>query len=309
MHGSIYRLFCRAAFVLATAMAFYGQACAAQATHHTAEDMYHLYMATPTNCGDNHRPAFLCSGIIIRSAKSGATWNVWDMSPLDLQVNGVSFSYIRQDVKTKDIADGGNTSGFTLLPAQGPYSSPTPKHVMQVLCAFPQDGWTNERNLFGCGTSQYGATSGECQEQGIMTAAQWVAHYNAVPKGDNSALWQCGFDVHSGSSYDTADAFMQMIQARLLLGVSTIFDTLNELRIATWKGVSPADLPIQSFFYVVGEEGGTGQGVVDAKVSQKNYFAATGIFVPVVQISVPATPSENMDFHILPGDQAVPFPN
>lgn len=44
-------------------------------SQHTAEDMYHLYMDTSKDCGSNGRPAFLCTGIIIRAALSGATWN------------------------------------------------------------------------------------------------------------------------------------------------------------------------------------------------------------------------------------------
>src|SRR5690349_4931816 len=78
------------------------QAQAAEPSHHTGEDMYNLYMNTAKDCGASDRPAFLCTGIIIRAATSGATWNSWDISPADAKSNGVSFSFLRKDIPFSD---------------------------------------------------------------------------------------------------------------------------------------------------------------------------------------------------------------
>jgi hypothetical protein len=318
------RLFRDAVLLLIAGMALCLQARAAATAPHTAQDMYNQYMSTPTNCGDSRRPAFLCSGIIVRVAYSGMTKDArplpfysWNLSPTDLKLKAVSFSYFRKDVTWNDFHGGhvgnadGSASGFTLLPLDGPYAAPANKHVMQVLCSFPLDGWTDERILYGCGvTSAYGTQStGECQPQNIMTAEQWVADWKATPKGENPNQYQCGFDVHTGSTYNTVDAFNQSLRARAVLDPATQeFKQHNELRIASWDGVPAADLPIQSFFYTVPAGQTTGSGLTDAQYNQFVYYKNTGIFIPVVQILVPAKFGDDFDFHVLPGDQLAPMP-
>jgi hypothetical protein len=319
------RLFRQVLLALLASIAFCLQAQAAAPTPHTARDMWNMYMSTPTDCGDSRRPAFLCSGIIIRVAYSGVTKDArplpyysWDLSPNDLKSGGASFSYLRKDVVWNDLkgqysnnADG-SVSGFTLYPLMGTYAQPAGKYVMQVLCSFPLDGWTYERDaLHGCGaTTKYGSQpTGECQPQGIMTAEQWVAHYKATPKGENDKEYQCGFDVHTGSQYNTVDAFNQSLRARAVLDPATHeFTQHNELRIASWNNAPVANLPIQSFFYAVPAGQATSQALTDAKFNQQVYYQNTGIFIPIVQVSIPAKYGDDYDFHVLPGDQAVPFP-
>jgi hypothetical protein len=47
---------------------------------HTASDMSHLYRDTPKDCGGATRPAFLCSGIILRVTRPG-DYHAWEPSP------------------------------------------------------------------------------------------------------------------------------------------------------------------------------------------------------------------------------------
>lgn len=287
----------------------------ASVSRHTASDMMRLYEDTSVNCGaenskpGDQRPAFLCSGIIIRTAVPGNTWNVWDVSPEDEKSGGVSFSYLRRDVKVGELG-GVNASGFTIFPLYGAYNAPVKKHVMQVMCSFVVDGWSNFRDLNGCGETSVGVRSRECQDQGITTADEWVSSYMAAPQGSNAALWQCAWDVHTHSKYLTGQAFYESIKARTLLRQRSggwVFRDRNELRVEKWSGVAPADLPIQSFFYV-DAEGGTGAGLFYAQVSQKRYKDLTGIFIPIVRVRVPRAENEDYDFHVRPEDQAIPFP-
>jgi len=120
--------------------------------------------------------------------------------------------------------------------------------------------------------------------------------------------WQCGFDVHAGSQYNTADAFMQFIKARNQLGPVANFDMDVELRIASWQDVPLEQLPIQSFFYAVSKGGSNAKGLADARLNQKAYFDQTKIFVPIVQIVAPGTVRDLYDFRVFASDQAVPFP-
>ncbi|RII99409.1 hypothetical protein DXK93_30690 [Achromobacter sp. K91] len=89
------------------------------------------------------------------------------------------------------------------------------------------------------------------------------------------------------------------------------FQNRNELRIEDWPaGTDPRAIPIQSFYYVVGNAAGR----ADAQKSQLVYHQKTGIAVPVVQISVPTMrvysvpyndPRILFTFKQLPSDQVI----
>lgn len=99
------------------------------------------------------------------------------------------------------------------------------------------------------------------------------------------------------------------IYARTLLGNDKLFTNHNELRAATWDNVAPADLPIQSFWYGIAKGGSNAGGLAEAPKNQKAYLGKTNIFVPVVQITLPAMVNDFYDFKAVASDQAVPFPD
>jgi hypothetical protein len=284
------------------------------ATAHTASDMTSLYYDdnNTQSCGKLNgitMPAYFCSGIIIRAAAPGPGYNSWNPSPEDEQVGGVSFSYIRKDSKFGSFV-AGKSSGFTLYPVAGPYvyRGSQRKNVLKVECAFPLDGWTDDRGApIGCGKPKNepdgGAAGQMCQQQGITTAQQWMAHFQASTYS-NPKLYQCGFDMSLTTNAQPAAAFMQMIAAMKLLG-NTAFEDHNELRIAVWDKSWNKQLPIQSFFYV-GEQ--NSQGWTNARTDQKAYYAQTGEFVPVIKIKPPADSTEDFSFHFYADDQAVQPP-
>lgn len=287
---------------IATAKAPESAKAAIAASHHTGRDMWELYADTVQDCGGSGRPAFLCSGIMIRVATPGSTWNVWDLSPDDRRSNGVSFSYIRRDSKFSDLGE----SGYTVFPLFGQYASPTKKHTMQVLCAFPRDAWSNWRGLSGCGASQrFPNESGMCQEQGIHTAQQWIAHYRNAPS--QPWFYQCAFDERMHSNEQTAYSFQQALYAQQLMGTD-FFNERNELRISidNWPA-NPADLPIQSFFYRI-DSRNPGLGLMNSQTSQRNYYQQTGLFVPIIRITVPTDPTQDFEFNFIATDQVVTPP-
>jgi hypothetical protein len=268
---------------------------------HTALDMYHLYHDTAHDCGGATRPAFLCSGIIIRATKPGAGYYSWQPSPNSVKSGGVSFSYIRADSKFDSFVHG-EANGFTLYPVLGDLRAPAAKKDLDVLCAFPIDGWTDYRADAGCGADQtFPKQSVACQSQGIQTADQWIAHYKAAPS--QPYYYECGFDVSDHSKNATAEAFYQNLQAMKLLG-STSFHQQNELRVATWPTTWAKELPIQSFWYV-----GGGQALANAQKDQKDYYNVAKEFVPIIQMTVPTSPTQDFDFHFNAKDQAVPIPS
>jgi hypothetical protein len=272
----------------------------AAAQPQTARDMSHLYHDTVHDCGGATQPAFLCSGIILRATKPGAGYYSWQPSPASQQSLGVSFSYIRADAKFDTFVHG-EANGFTLYPIQGNLRAPAAKQALKVLCAFPLDAWTDYRADQGCGgDATFPRQSVPCQQQNILTAEQWIAHYKAAPS--QPYYYQCGFDVGDRSPA-TAQAFYQNLRAMKMLG-TTSFNQQNELRLLTWPKGWAKELPIQSFFYV-----GGGQALANARKDQTDYYNVTHEFVPVIQMTVPRKPAEDFDFHFNPQDQAVPSPS
>lgn len=284
-------------------------AARAAAAPQTASDMTALYYSTPTNCASAGGtqpdvPAYLCSGLLLRYTTPG-NYHSWSPSPTDESVGGVSFIYVRSDVKTNWFM---TPNGFSIYPVLGPYryQGSTQKKRLNVVCAFPLDGGTSHRGLpSGCAQSAVGVPGPMCQGMGIYTADQWVANYQKTSE-------RCGFDVRTGASVakvsrediDAADAFMQMIYAVGKLGAFGFSDH-TEIRIAAWPETWNAEVPIQSFWYTGAYKG---TGWTNARNDQTDYYNTTGEFVPVIKMKAPATSSEDYTFHYYADDQAVPVP-
>lgn len=291
---------------------------AAASSVHTAQDMGNLYYDTGKDCGGDTVPAFLCSGVIIRETArpaAGQSYYFWQPSPTSLQEGAVSFSYIRHDARFDKFKSSGS-HGYTLYPLLGKYryGGADRKIKLDVLCAFPLDGWTDDRTDKGCGPDTvYLQDSRPCQGQGITTAQQWFALYNG--KGEINPAdgrYQCGFDVSEGSRYgNTAQAFYATIQIRNLLK-DIAFAEQDELRLTAWTAdIDPSVMPIQSLFYLVANsDDNGGQGLIDAQLDQKDYYTVThGGFIPIIRITVPQSSSGDFDFHFVAGDQAVSIPS
>jgi len=286
-----------------------------------------------SNDPDLDRPAFMCSGILIRTATNDPNnrFFVWDLAPsstagtgaLHTGQGGVSFSWIRKDITFRDLGN----SGYTLYPSRGPYAlKASGKITPKVLCGFPMDGWTNYRADAGCGpgintqANNAPIAGGRvCQDENILQGVtQWVDHYENPPAGTPQYFWQCGFDLYTSAKrpggLKNGQAFQQWMYARgrmEQIDGDRTFQNRNELRIEDWPaGTDPRAIPIQSFYYVVGNAAGR----ADAQKSQLVYHQKTGIAVPVVQISVPTMrvysvpyndPRILFTFKQLPSDQVI----
>lgn len=136
----------------------------------TAEQLQNNYDATPAHCQGNAVPAHACSGVLLRSTKPSPLYHSWHHSQNSKDKGGVSFSYLRSDIPTTRLAADGR-SGFTLYPL---LQRPKDSLRYEMLCAWPTDGDTWERDNRGCGDNrQTAATEAACHEQGVLTAEQW----------------------------------------------------------------------------------------------------------------------------------------
>lgn len=257
----------------------------------TASDLTKQYNNTSRNCGSANKPAFLCSGVLLRGTVPSTGYHSWEPSPVSIQSGGVSFSYLRKDVKFKKLAYG-YKNGLIFYPHN---TTPHGKVESEVLCSFPMDADSFNRNSNGCGAhNKYPSISKACQSLGVRTAGAWKNHYTA--SSTDPHLRQCGFDVRENVN-SNADYFYESIKARSLISTEA-FTEQNELRLTTWRQGIGEKLPIQAFFYV-------NNGLSYAQYDQRDYYKQTNIFIPIIKITLPNSLSEDVKFNYIASDQAI----
>jgi hypothetical protein len=250
---------------------------------HTAADLTARYYDTKRDCGSSTRPAFLCSGVLIRGTRYSTAYHSWDPSPTSLKDGGISFSYLRKDSKFDKLAFGYN-NGVIFYPIFG---APKGKMDPEYICAFPLDG--------GDPYTQ------PCQSWGVLTGAEWYTGFtNGAFKG--SGFLACGFTVddHKNPKGGTANGFSAVIDAMKLLGQKSFTDQ-NEIRANTWTAGQGKVLPIEAFFYIK-------DGLPNARNDQIDFQRTTGLWVPVIRLTLPATMNDEAKFNYIDADQAMPPP-
>ncbi|UVK89381.1 hypothetical protein LOY52_04745 [Pseudomonas sp. B21-051] len=250
-----------------------------QEGHATAAALAARYADTRRDCGSASTPAFLCSGILFRGTIHSPLYHFWNPSPIAAQKGGVSFSFLRRDSQFRQI-DSTYDHGFVFYPI---LSMPPDKRRIEILCVFPIDGATFDRDNPGCGAHRaYPQQSRRCQSQGITTAEQWLAH--VVRPGVAQSYYQCSFDVRDQMNVAAADAFYQAIRV-MTLHRDVAFHSRNEMMLATWPQDIPAQLPIQALYYV-------GNGLPAAQYDQQDFYDRSGVMLPIIRIRLPATPAD-----------------
>lgn len=276
-----------------------------EAKANVADDLNANYNKIINNCGGTDKPSYECSGNIIRLT-TRSTYHVWDPSPTSIKTGGVSFTYLRKDIKV-NIFFQSRTSGILYYPSM---LKPSSKKKAEVKCSFPTDGFTSNGRADGCGATPGFSGSGPCQDQGIYTADSWYTHFMSVIQNSNIPYQhQCSFTMSSGTP-NTAAIFDENLNAiRKVYRMDNDglnHASYNELLVKTWptdtsgKIANAEQLPIQAFFYMVREKN---SGLEDARYYQQDYFKQTGILVPVVQVN--AQDPANISFSYQDADQQV----
>lgn len=257
-----------------------------QASANTAQDLIANYNKIVTNCGSNDKPAYLCSGNLIRFTSPSTSYHVWDPSYQSYTKKGIPFMYIRRDIPI-DKAFQNKTLGLIYYPSM---IVPKAKVGADVRCVFPVDAWTDGR-VYRCDEHYtYPVVSKACQDQGIYTATAWINHFSSIPdNGSDRLRHQCGFDL-SNSRLDKANTFNEALTAQKILQKTRGSYSYNELLVnvasltANNLVAEPAKLPIQTFFYMINDQGQS--GLNDARYYQKDYFEQTGLVVPIVKATL-----------------------
>lgn len=248
-----------------------------------AENLYGNYNKTYPTCNNGSLPAYNCSGIELRGTDHSSSYFAWNPSPASVTSGGVSFSYLRADSKYSKLAYGYD-NGFFVYPNN---NKPEGKIALDVLCSFPIDAATGNREDAGCGMTYGHSESIQCQLQGINDADGWYNHYVQYNRSHAS---QCGFGL-TDKYANVPDAFHQTLLSMAKISSESINEQ-NELRIATWQQDIPTKLPIQAFFYL------NTSGLADAQADQVDFYNQTnGMFVPVIKLTLPTSESGHATFY------------
>ncbi|MBC3375455.1 halovibrin HvnA [Pseudomonas sp. SWRI92] len=260
-----------------------------------AAELERRYRDTRDDCGAASKPAFLCSGIILRGTEASTSFDAWNPSPISVANGGVSFTYLRSDYKVKRLAYTYD-SGFIFHPI---LSNPPGKLFVEILCFFPVDGDSNGRSDGGCGAhKEYPTTSRSCEEQSpvIDTAAKWQAKY--IASGNARAKSMCSFNVRDSTNTASAPRFLEGMRAGRLISPDA-FNTPNDMKLKTWAQNIPLQLPIEAFFYT------KPTGLAGAQFYQQRFRALTGITVPIISIPLPQTLEQSATFTYRVADQTL----
>jgi len=246
------------------------------------------------DCGADSKPAFLCSGVIIRAAEEQQFW-----VPLkkNIDAGAISASYLRIDSKFKTLVYRRN-SGFTLYPI---FANPSKNARYEVLCSFPNDGGTDNRADRGCADHvQTPTVENYCDQIGVRSGKDWIARFPA-DKVKYSEI--CAFDVRDRRDAHAGPAFRASLDARNY-GGETLFPVDNELRIGTWGNNPPYDPPVESTFYTTPPTSST-SGLENARANQIEWWLAAKRYLPLVKLDLPQKITENPRFSFDPADQAI----
>jgi hypothetical protein len=227
-----------------------------------------------------------CSGVILRMAKPGGGYEIWDNSPTAHQLGSVSFFFLRSDASDTVLPWNGaygTVSGYLIHTPEESLQSGKP---LDYECIFPLDAGTQynipDRKSAGCAPllsppagkdwPKVGqdADLASCPVEGIVTAQQWLANLQQVVYGNKA----CSFSVIDADAFNTALAAQRLWNKH----------SWNELLIAIWPDHSPDKVPIQAFFYNSSQNGGLQQ----AQADQVDFCRDTGILVPIVQLDTAA---------------------
>ncbi|MBP4049609.1 hypothetical protein J9978_08865 [Chromobacterium violaceum] len=238
------------------------------------------------DCGLDERgdkkPAWLCSGLIMRSTSHLSPW---------ASASVAAHYFVRADTRTRHLMSGAGR-GLILKPTADLGEN-------WLKCIYPRDAnsaWGEGGNYhrdhanFLCSdaaTQMSQADLSSCSRVlGIRagaSAAQWTAAFLAkypYRRNGEEALRQCSLSVHDASQFEAA---IQVSATNL----KASDDPWNELIVKPWQA---ADIPeIEAFFWSANSEGlFYDDDFLKAKEMAKKYVAPDGKPVPVVKVNLHA---------------------
>lgn len=230
------------------------------------------------------RGYYFCTGVLVRTVDNG-DFNPWEASPSSIQLQGISFSWIRHDVISTQLY---HRAGFVVLSPADAIASAVPgiTAMDEIKCLYPLDAWTTRtmnRSRGGCDDEGTGLgwpstiAWGSCEQRhSVTTAAQWDTYFRA--KGQVNYL-QCSWAA------DNPQAWRNMISSRPVFANRDWTEVM--IRVANaplWN--SYMRNWVTAFFF----DPSRSSAQADAQTFQRK-LSATGKRVPILRLNLsnPAT--------------------
>ncbi|WP_434561860.1 hypothetical protein [Pseudomonas sp. Z4-20] len=228
-----------------------------------AQLLNNRYRYAPQQCAGGH-PAYFCSGVLVSGLASGFTVKFWEHGPTADALGARDFSYLRRDlgIRTLTQPSGMVFSDSVTAISQG--------KSLDVLCAYPLV--STNRDKYGCGAGGSEGDPGSCAAQGVNDAPGWLAHFQQ--QGQQPAA-QCSL------SSRIAAQFRASLLAHEQLGGSWVAQP-NQVQVRNWDPQAPTQVPVQALFYDVHGD----KGLRVAQSDQKDYYAATGQWLPILRLDL-----------------------
>lgn len=226
------------------------------------------YQSSVTQCALN-RPAWMCSGVLMRSLPGDASQPFAQLTAQELASQSANVAYVRHDLRTSGLA---TSAGFILadgLTAAG-WGKP-----LAVRCAYPVAVTpAADTASHGCDLLAAAAASppdlSSCLPNGVTDAPGWMTLFTGNGSDVNR---QCSF------SATVAKQFKASLDAHALV-TDALAAGPNNVLVAAWDPAKPETIPVQAFFYDVSHGG----QLIQAQRYQKQYFDATGAWVPILRM-------------------------
>ncbi|VVD70572.1 hypothetical protein PAQ31011_00579 [Pandoraea aquatica] len=228
------------------------------------------YQSTVAKCGVD-RAAWQCSGVVMRplSADSGLSFS--QLSTDEVALQSVNVAYIRRDLRIAALATSAGmilADGFTAA-GQG--------KAYEVRCTYPfAPPITQDVPSHGCNVAESGQPIppdlSTCAASGVTDTAAWLADFKA--HGEDVAK-QCSLSATVARQFKASlEAHEQVSEA--------LAAKPNRLLIVAWDPAKPATIPVQAFYYDVANGG----QLMQAQRYQRQYFEATGQWLPILRASI-----------------------
>lgn len=227
------------------------------------------YNESRQDCGGKTSPAFVCSGILLRSTTWGTGYHSWMPNPATASW-GVTFSWLRQDANFDD--SGATANGFIVYPRS--YADPRGFEKLYVRCGYPQDAKST-------GPDRCYVKWAICQDMvpPITTSVAWMKVFTKDTD-------QCAFGVDRNRQ-DKAAIWMQVVGVRHGRQVNK----RDEIIVDSWDTISDEKwMPIEAFFYRTNPDPGMPNALQSAQKDQEEFKKVTKRWVPVIRW----TPSANV---------------
>ncbi|MCE4059190.1 hypothetical protein LXM60_03090 [Pandoraea sputorum] len=262
--GKLHWLHVRRVALIALAAFIHGIALPAHALPGTdvAKIINSRYNDTRDKCAID-KPAFFCSGLIVRPLDGATTANFWAPTAGEAASQSMTFTFLRRDIEINALA---YSAGFILsdtLTAAGQGKT------MNVRCAYPLDQTiTGNPGDHGCnlaGGDTGAADPNSCDTEGVTDVAAWLTHFATYG-------WQCSL------STTVASKFYMALQAHRAYADPK---RAPSMLIAPWLTDTPRSIPIQAIYFDISNGGQLAQ----AQRYQMAYYQATREWLPILRMS------------------------